>query len=434
MSYLLNTVNIITYGIIPGHANNSNIALSGCFDLPKRSEDCYKDWGDEDGIEPYTDADEIFFEGRDITFYGSIFGTNSVVNSYLKSLYDAIKAFTDLVVFSTPYGNFSVQLKDIKVEQLNGGARITILFREPVVTLAGGTLPAVGSNSYTIDSIPFSSFGFYLSKTEALNDLPDLKEQFFTKHGSEGYQISKRKNNTLNINGFIIADSLSDFQDKIKALYLLFSSSGTRTINLNSEKTIVCFATEGFNVENIILYDNKVIANFKINLLCESVSRYKYSDCFLPSKDELNTIYNELYLHGIGGYDVNDALYFWSSTEYDWRFVWIHRFDNNSLTYSNKGPQTLRFIPCRKFTSTTNYNLRDVGPAGGHIFWKSGNDYMEAISFIDNISVWSNIQTVEIGASAQGTAIGTGQANTLAIISQVGHTDSAAKLCDDLEI
>lgn len=46
-------------------------------------------------------------------------------------------------------------------------------------------------------------------------------------------------------------------------------------------------------------------------------------------------------------------------------------------------------------------------------------------------TAWSNIDNTEIGTTAQGIVIGTGQANTDAIIGQAGHTASAAKLCKD---
>jgi hypothetical protein len=46
-------------------------------------------------------------------------------------------------------------------------------------------------------------------------------------------------------------------------------------------------------------------------------------------------------------------------------------------------------------------------------------------------TAWSNIDNTEIGTTAQGIEIGTGQANTDAIIGQAGHTASAAKLCKD---
>ena len=272
MAYILNSVNLTTYGITAGHASGSNIAMQGCFDLPERTGKCFHEWGDSHSIEPYVASGDIFFAGRDIVFHGSIIGTNAVINNYLDSFRTAIKAFTGLVTFSTPYGDFSVQVKSVTPEYFNGGVRVIITFREPVVTLTGGELPATGSNDYTIDGIPMSSFGLYTSKAEALHDLPELKEQFFTKYGAEGYQIVKRKNNILDSNGFIIASGLTDFQNKIKALYLLFKSSGTRNIKLNDEVYIECFANEGFKVENIYLFDNRVIANYKINLMCYSVN------------------------------------------------------------------------------------------------------------------------------------------------------------------
>ncbi len=44
---------------------------------------------------------------------------------------------------------------------------------------------------------------------------------------------------------------------------------------------------------------------------------------------------------------------------------------------------------------------------------------------------WSNITAVEIGAAAQGIALGTGPTNTAAIIGQAGHTGGAAKVCEN---
>jgi hypothetical protein len=85
----------------------------------------------------------------------------------------------------------------------------------------------------------------------------------------------------------------------------------------------------------------------------------------------------------------------------------------------------------RFFTSITNYVLRDIGPAGGLIFWKSGNDYLELAAVGQGAGqVWSNINNINLVGT--NTAVGTGQANTAAIINQVGHITSAAKLCDEL--
>ena len=88
----------------------------------------------------------------------------------------------------------------------------------------------------------------------------------------------------------------------------------------------------------------------------------------------------------------------------------------------------------------TNYAIGDTGPSGvGIVFYvtNGGLHGLEAApagwngSPADPASVWSNVDSIEIGAASQGTAIGTGLANSNAIISQSGHTSSAAKLCRD---
>jgi uncharacterized protein (TIGR02145 family) len=91
---------------------------------------------------------------------------------------------------------------------------------------------------------------------------------------------------------------------------------------------------------------------------------------------------------------------------------------------------------CRSFISSTNYNIRDLGPAGGYIFIKTDNlngtfTYYELAPSDCETHRFSNLYNPS-DYLGTGSAIGTGQANTLAIIGQAGHTDSAAKLCDDL--
>jgi len=154
-----------------------------------------------------------------------------------------------------------------------------------------------------------------------------------------------------------------------------------------------------------------------------------FSDFFLPSKDEWEQIYINLYLYGIG--NLLSSTY-WSSSENSSTTAW-GKGTNNGVDYNLfKNNSAIHTRTCRSFTSNTNYNLRDVGPAGGWIFWKNGNDYLElAPSDQDDGlgTVWSNIDSVSIGTTS--TSIGEGQNNTNEIIAQAGHTNSAAKLCDD---
>ena len=80
------------------------------------------------------------------------------------------------------------------------------------------------------------------------------------------------------------------------------------------------------------------------------------------------------------------------------------------------------------------------GPAGGCVFYDKGSysdgwRYMEAAPSdqCQRIGIqWYNVSYTTTGAT--GTAIGTGQANTTAIVTSQGAGSYAAKLCDDLVI
>jgi len=156
------------------------------------------------------------------------------------------------------------------------------------------------------------------------------------------------------------------------------------------------------------------------------------SDWFLPSKDELAAMRTNLYAHEVGNFSGGE---YWSSSEYNNSVVWRHQFslDNQAIFYKYFLYVT-SVRACRSFVAGVGaYSLRDTGPQKGLIFYiDGGTTYYEAARNDQSSEyIWSNIDDVEIGPAAQGTAIGTGKANTAAIIAQAGHTDSAAKLCDD---
>ena len=82
-------------------------------------------------------------------------------------------------------------------------------------------------------------------------------------------------------------------------------------------------------------------------------------------------------------------------------------------------------------TSFTHYIGELYGGGIVAAVWKvAGIEHGLIASLVDlsTGTVWSNIQTTMIGTTAQSPL--DGQANTNAIITQTGHTTSAAKLCD----
>lgn len=151
--YKLNDVLLSVYGIIPGRYKGEGIAVKGVFDLPKRIGKTHYDWGDEDSIEPYVDADEIMLGGRDLFFAGIIQGTRPEVETLLDDLRLAINAFPDRVIFETPYGSFCVYIKKMLSKFYRDGATLTIQFREPDITsdCEGGIPPPPITTYYSND-------------------------------------------------------------------------------------------------------------------------------------------------------------------------------------------------------------------------------------------------------------------------------------------
>ena len=118
---------------------------------------------------------------------------------------------------------------------------------------------------YTIDTIKFTEYGLHIIDFKGQYDLENPKNQFFTIYGAEGYQITKRTGNSLELNGIILADDLTDFKTKTTALADLFSAPGLRSIILD-QGALNCFAVSGFTISKVRILSN-MYGMFKINLL-----------------------------------------------------------------------------------------------------------------------------------------------------------------------
>ena len=61
--------------------------------------------------------------------------------------------------------------------------------------------------------------------------------------------------------------------------------------------------------------------------LCHDLVLNTYCNWFLPSKDELNLMYTNLHKQKLGNFDCH---YYWSSSEYNFSYVWIQYFCNGN--------------------------------------------------------------------------------------------------------
>jgi hypothetical protein len=97
------------------------------------------------------------------------------------------------------------------------------------------------------------------------------------------------------------------------------------------------------------------------------------------------------------------------------------------------------------FASKGEYKIGDIGPGGGKIFYVAPTTftggpsstqckYLEAApttgtnAWTDNRYVWSGTTGTAIGPTAQGTAIGTGYGNTIAMVTQSSTASRAGTI------
>ncbi|MEI7526696.1 MAG: DUF1566 domain-containing protein, partial [Mariniphaga sp.] len=81
--------------------------------------------------------------------------------------------------------------------------------------------------------------------------------------------------------------------------------------------------------------------------LCDQLEFLGYSDWFLPSKDELELMRNNLYLPGYGNF--NGSNHYWSSTESSITNAWLIQFWQNDKVDWNKSNKTYYVRAARAF-------------------------------------------------------------------------------------
>jgi len=100
------------------------------------------------------------------------------------------------------------------------------------------------------------------------------------------------------------------------------------------------------NTITIVTWMNSHSEIGKAAQLCDSLNYGGYNDWFLPSKDELNKIYLNLKVYGIGGFVDS---YYWSSSTGPLTNAWGQNFKDGSQGYYGEGGNRLYVRAVRAF-------------------------------------------------------------------------------------
>ena len=180
---------------------------------------------------------------------------------------------------------------------------------------------------------------------------------------------------------------------------------------------------------------------------CAVYEENDYDDWFLPSKEELNLMYENLYLNGFG--DFLEFCYWSSSTSSTTSSSacmqdFSSGVQSNSMRSNKNRVRAIRYFTATdvrreaaRETTEFFYSVGDIGPAGGYIFYIDVADefdwtYLEVAGNDQSTSwIWGRLGSRIGGTSLE---VGTGAANTENIINSLGAGEYAARICYDLEL
>ncbi|RNL50765.1 hypothetical protein [Pedobacter jejuensis] len=255
--YILNGINLNNIPFIGGRQENSDIALSGFFDMPSRLGKTSHAWAIEHGIEPYVSAADIAlggYGGRSLSLTGFIKGSNQLeCNSRFDALTLLIDGITGLVPLVSNWGTYMVYVNAPVVGErvAPGLLSVKIPMREPVVDMSG-VIPASTSSEFGIDGISFTALGgasLKLAGDRWTRTAP--KSQTVTVFGKEVAVITKKQEAELILSLGIRDLTFEGLKNKVQNLMTLLKAPGLRNLTYKNDKLRSFFVKDGFQASAI---------------------------------------------------------------------------------------------------------------------------------------------------------------------------------------
>lgn len=249
MSYTINDTPISQWGMYARVINDSlrGYALSGAWSLTKRLGETHCNW--EGDIEPYVLADDMHFDGRELTL------RLACTASSTQERHERIKAFQrelpdQFTLSHQTLGTFEVGLTHLKVQHYGrkwGG--LTLSLREPQPRF-GSILPVPDGGVFGIDGNSWASLGFVVETLSGNDHLGNWQPlSVTTDPNTDVWRPGYREPNIVTVKGTIKGANYAQFKSHIEALQALLAAPGVRTINYFDGSTFIAFCVDGFEVE-----------------------------------------------------------------------------------------------------------------------------------------------------------------------------------------
>jgi hypothetical protein len=250
MIYKLDNVNINSFGAT-AVLSGEKIAISGIFDCPKRKTPTERSWDTE--IEPFVDALDIQFEGRDL----------SVSFIMLKSgnLAAFKQAIIDCTTLSVDALEFSVICKsEVVVTEIGEYYQLAVKFWQETVNIPELTTIAINTGSIKIDNFNLhDNFGIHGNVVGGFRSVgPRIEVNTTEPYTHTAY----REFRELSINCFMVGSSFSDLYSKMTQFQALLYAQGMRTLVVDNN-SYSCYCKSGFKAQ--VVADNLIKFTLKLH-------------------------------------------------------------------------------------------------------------------------------------------------------------------------
>jgi hypothetical protein len=226
---------------------------------------------------------------------------------------------------------------------------------DPGINLNTQTNEGGGASSFTSDLTNLSPSTNYYYRAYAKNSMgtsygitytfttSDATLQERLDYGETPYQIYSTDQSLLeDLYGLSYQGGLIFYLDVINGIGMIAAPTDQGTAQWGCYGTYIANASNsniGAGNQNTNLIISECTESGIAAEICANLNLNNYDDWYLPSKDELNLLYNNLHQNGLGGFTTGSAGningWYWSSTEGedDGNAAWVQSFKDGQNGY-----------------------------------------------------------------------------------------------------